>query len=128
MFCMIVLLTSFMDSSTQNDKKKVPPPEYNKEQRLIGRLLRAMKARELQDGLDPQEGYYLISMEWWAKYKVRMRLDGPDMPEKDLSNQTAMGEIDNNDLLSNGYTSPSAMINVTCTYVTEQIWNLLIGW
>ena len=115
-----------MDSLYRNRKKKGPPECY-KQQRLIGSLLRAMYTRGQKYGWDQTDVYYMISMEWWARYKVRMRLDGPDMPEHDVTNPD-MDEIDNHNLTSSNGISPSAIPNVTCTYVTEQIWNLLSGW
>ena len=116
-----------MDSSYRNRKKKGPPECY-KQQRLIGSLLRAMNTRISMYGWDTDTEYYMISMEWWARYKVRMRLDGPDMPEHDVTNPD-MDEIDNSDLVdSQGNTIPSTISNVTFIYVTEQIWNLLSGW
>ena len=116
-----------MDSSYRNRKKKGPPECY-KQQRLIGSLLRAMNTRISMYGWDTDTEYYMISMEWWARYKVRMRLDGPDMPEHDVTNPD-MDEIDNSDLVDGeGNTTPSAIQNVTFIYVTEQIWSLLSGW
>ena len=87
-----------------------------------------MNTRISMYGWDTDTEYYMISMEWWARYKVRMRLDGPDMPEHDVTNPD-MDEIDNSDLVdSQGNTIPSTISNVTFIYVTEQIWNLLSGW